>query len=628
MNSLLPRYRRALVLTLHGILAAAAYFAAFVLRFDGFDWDAILVGIFIHTLPLAVLLKTIAVSRFNLASGLWRYVGMADLVRILKAVTVSTILFIICIVFVRGLRGYPRSVFLIDYILTVTLFGGIRFASRAYREAFRPSNVGSARRTLIVGAGDTGEQAVRSIQRDSPIHHVVGFLDDDTSKHHLRIHDIPVLGSMTDAPALIEELEIQEVVIAIPRAGKAVVRRLVEECSAPGVSFRIVPAFRDLISGAVRLEQMREVRVEDLLGRDPIDLERGRVSEEIAGRCVLVTGAGGSIGAELARQVSQYGPSLLILLDVAETPLFHVEQELKRKVPNLDMLPIIGDIKQPEFLDALFQQHRPDFVFHAAAYKHVPLMERHPVEAILNNVRGTYNLIEASGKYGTEKFVMISTDKAVRPTNVMGATKRCAELLVSTNQWTDSTTFCTVRFGNVLGSNGSVVPTFRRQIAAGGPVTVTHPDIERFFMTIPEAVELVLQASTIGQSRDVFVLDMGEPVRIVDLAERMIALTGLEPGRDIEIAFTGLRPGEKMYEELTAYGESLEPTEIPKLNVMHNCGAERNVEHIQREIQELLETAATRQEELARRTLWAVVRRHDPDIMARPTPAPAVEATA
>lgn len=611
---LIIRFRRPLVLAVHFVLGALAWTGAFVIRFDGMPEGGYL-RLWLVSLPIAVIVKGLAVHHFRLTTGLWRYVGMNDLVRLLKAVTISSAIITTVVIFVHG-QMYSRGVLAIDYILTIVLFGGIRFASRMYREVWRPSlREDAGRRTLIIGAGDTGDMALRSLRQNfAGVYQPVAFLDDDPMKQRMRLHDVPVVGRIEQAAAVVERLEINDVIIAIPNAGKRFVRELVDQCAAHNVSFHIMPTFRESDTGETVVEELRQVRVEDLLGREPVDLDRRLVQEDLRGKSVLITGAGGSIGAELSRQISRFNPAHVILLDQAESALFDIEQELRRGDPSLSVSAVVADIKQPASLEVAFARHKPQRVYHAAAYKHVPLMEEHPEEAALNNIFGTMNLVEAAKKHAVERFVMISTDKAVRPTSIMGASKRCAEILVASEP-AAPTKFTAVRFGNVLGSNGSVVPTFRRQIEEGGPVTVTHPDITRYFMTIPEAVELVLQAGTLGDGGEVFVLEMGDPIKIADLARSMIELSGLEVDRDIQIEYTGLRPGEKLYEELVAYGENVVPTSIPKVMV-HSAGANRLVKRADyiAQLDPLRTAANTRDREQTRQIIWQIIRGNDPDV--------------
>ena len=600
--------RAGLMLGLQILLAAASFSLAFLLRFDFGPIPPSYLAKWAVTLPIAVVLKVVALRCLGATRGLWRYVGMSDLVGIIKACTASTLALVVAIVFFYG-HGFPRSVYLIDYVLSVVLFGGARFAVRFLREAFRPAlRRASGKRTLIIGAGDAGEIALRSLMKDyMGVYSVVGFLDDDPGKQKMSIHGYPILGTVADAARLVKELEIAEVLIAISAAGKPFIRSIVESCAGRNVNFRIMPAIRDFMTGDFTVDKIRKVKVEDLLGRDPVQLDRSVVADQLRDKCVLVTGAGGSIGSEIARQVAGYAPRALVLLDFAESALFEVDRTIREQYPAVEIIPCLVDIRHAGDVDHVFEKHRPDKVFHAAAYKHVPLMEQHPCDAICTNVRGTRHLVEAAVKYEARKFVMISSDKAVRPGNVMGASKRICELIVG-RQHSGATRFASVRFGNVLGSNGSVIPIFEKQIERGGPVRVTDAGMTRFFMTIPEAVELVLQASTLAEANDVFVLDMGEPVRIMDLARNMIDLSGLVPDVDIKIEVTGTRPGEKLHEELVAYGEGLDRTRIDHVRVLRKNHHAPGGEHFEKNLARLEELAMERDAEATVGFLWEMLR--------------------
>jgi FlaA1/EpsC-like NDP-sugar epimerase len=418
---------------------------------------------------------------------------------------------------------------------------------------------------------------------------VIGFVDDDVKKKGQYFQGIPVLGTQEELPAICKTYGVDEVIVAVPSATGAQIRSIVERCQSLGVKFKTLPGVGDLIDGKVTVQHIRDVSLEDLLGRKPIHLDSGLIASYLKGRCVLVTGAGGSIGSEICRQVSRFQPEKLILFENSETPLFLIEQELAKTFPDIHVLPIIGDIRNRSRVNVIFAEQMPQVVFHAAAYKHVPMMELNPAEAVNNNIRGSMLLADAAIRVGVETFVMISTDKAVRPTNVMGATKRAAEMYVQSLTRDAKTRFVTTRFGNVLGSNGSVIPTFTEQIRNGGPVTVTHPEVTRFFMTIPEASQLVLQAGSMGQGGEIYLFDMGRPVRIVDLAEELIKLSGMRPHEDIEIIFTGLRPGEKLYEELLLDEEGVLPTHHEKICVASSPAPDYDV--LKRELEYLIAAA-------------------------------------
>jgi FlaA1/EpsC-like NDP-sugar epimerase len=502
----------------------------------------------------------------GLMHGWWRYVGMSDLLDISKTSVLSSVLIFCLVEGVLRLPGYPRSVVIIDLFLTIMVLGGARFAVRAYTE--RARSEGAQRNTLIVGAGEAGSAIVRELKQNSSLNYnPVGLVDDDLSKRGVKIHGVKVLGNTDALHDLIVRYDVDCVMIAIPRANGRLVERIIAKCRECKVDFKILPPIGELIDKSASLSQVRKLRVEDLLEREAVALDFDRIRGRVAGKVLLITGAGGSIGSELVRQAASLGARQLVLLDRSENDLFKLGHELSRKFPQLDYVPVVGDIQDVTLLREVFSTYRPHSVFHAAAYKHVPMMERNCFQAITNNIFGTYNVALLSRQYRVEDFVLISSDKAVNPTNIMGVTKRVAELIMQGLQ-DNGTRFMAVRFGNVLGSNGSALPLFEEQIAAGGPVTVTHPDARRYFMTIPEAVQLVLQASSMGQGGEIFVLDMGEPVRILDLVRNLIRLSGLEPDRDIRIEFVGLRPGEKMFEELKLEGEDIGPTAHEKIRLL------------------------------------------------------------
>jgi FlaA1/EpsC-like NDP-sugar epimerase len=575
MADALIKYRRLIIAVFQISLFSVVYLLSFLLRLDYYLPDHNRPA-FLTTLPLMLLVKTVVFYRFGLFRGWWRYVGMNDLADIIRASSVSTVVALAAVYLTRGFLGFPRSVWAIDWVLTIVAIGGVRFAVRAYNESSFASRAGTI--TLIVGAGEAGSALVRQMKSSSNVEYrPVGFVDDNPAKKGIRFHGLPVLGTTADLPQLIEEHAVEKVLIAIPSLRGHEVARILDACRACQVDFKIVPAINDLLNGSLTLNQVREVRIEDLLGREPVSLDIAHIREKLAGRRVLITGAGGSIGSELARQIAAFEPQQLILFERSENDLHNIEIELREKFPALDPVPVIGDITDESRLAETFRRYSPQSVFHAAAYKHVPMMERHLLHAIRNNIVGTARVARAAVNAGVEDFLMISSDKAVNPTSVMGATKRAAELVVAAMQnagqdfkSSGATRFVSVRFGNVLGSNGSVLPLFRRQIAARQPVTVTHPAVRRYFMTTTEAVQLVLQASTMGRGGEIFVLEMGEPVKIVDLARKLIQLSGLEPDRDIEIRFTGLRPGEKLFEELLLDGEGILPTMHEKIRVL--CG--------------------------------------------------------
>jgi FlaA1/EpsC-like NDP-sugar epimerase len=572
------RLRRPLVLALHLALMPLAFYGAFLLRFD-FSVPDDYAGYFWRTLPFLMAVRLAAFGAFGLFHGWWRHVGMSDLIRLVAAVTASSVAMPLVLFMTEQLEGFPRSVLVLDWITAVLLFGGARFCVRAVREQRLPSwRQREGKRALIIGAGNAGERLVRELQRDaSSSIQPLGLVDDDTEKAGMRLHGVPVLGSTRDLDRLVTKAAIDLLVIAIPSATREEMRRLVDACLETGVDFKIVPSVREMLEGRARVEQLREVQIEDLLGRDTVELPLDRSGGGLRGRTILVTGGAGSIGSELARQIAAFGPSELVILDQAESPLYFAHLELEAAHPGLHVVPVVGDITDQSRVEHVFSRYRPDYVFHAAAYKHVPLMEASPVEAVRTNVFGTLCVAQAAARYGAERFVLISTDKAVHPSSVMGATKRVAEQIVL--GWPalrqSATDFRAVRFGNVLGSDGSVIPLFKRQMAAGQPLTVTHPEVTRYFMTIPEAVQLVLQAAALPDAvRRICMLDMGQPVRIVELAENLIRLSGLQPYSDVKIVFTGLRPGEKLHEELMSALEDTVPTEVSKIRVVQTAEPE------------------------------------------------------
>jgi FlaA1/EpsC-like NDP-sugar epimerase len=520
---------------------------------------------------IALLLKPLVFYAFGLYRRLWAYASVYELLLIILAVSTASVLVSVTVILLlvfKVLPNFPRGALPIDWLLSMGLIGGSRFALRVLAETQSPSaNRGTrSRRVLVVGAGDAGALVVREMQKNPALPlRPVCFLDDDPDKQKQQIHGIPVVGTLSDMARMADIRRIDEVIIAIPSAPGRVVRQVAEICRKKSIPFRTMPGIYELIGGKVNVSRLREVDITDLLRREPAHIDDHLIGETLGGRRVLVTGAGGSIGRELSRQVARWGPSDLILMGHGENSIFETLVDLEENFPALPIHPIIADVRDLDRLNVVFDNLQPQVVFHAAAHKHVPLMENNVEEAITNNVIGTRNVVEVSENYGVEKLVMISSDKAIRPTSIMGAAKRVAELIVLDAARRSGLRYSVVRFGNVLGSRGSVIPRFKRQIAQGGPITITHPDMKRYFMTIPEAVHLVLQASTLGEGSEVFVLNMGEQVRILDLAEDLIRLSGLEPGRDVEIVFTGIRPGEKLSEELWDKWAHYEPTSHPDI---------------------------------------------------------------
>jgi len=552
-------------------LFASSTLLAFALRFEGFEWGPIYTHAALIYLALSVPIKLATSWRVGIYRRLWRYAGVVEIERLISASAASGVINLMLGAVVMPWSGMtqvrvPLSVLFLDALLTAAAAALPRFVVRAFGRGRHRSRLEEGRRELIVGAGAAGEMIVRELLGHPMLGlNPIGFVDDDRSKHGHRMCDLPVLGNLAALPDLVLAHEIDEIVIAMPRAPGAVVRQVVRAALVAGVKTRTVPAMSDIISGRVSVASLRQVEIQDLLRREPIQTDLDQVRVLATGETVMITGAGGSIGSELCRQVARLEPAQVLLLGHGENSIFDILAELSDRFPHVTTVPVIADVRDRERLRQVFEQYRPYSVFHAAAHKHVPLMESNIAEAVTNNVLGTKNVTELAAEFGVEHLVLISTDKAVRPTNIMGATKRVAEQIVQEIAETQERKFVAVRFGNVLGSRGSVVPTFLRQIRTGGPVTVTHPEMRRYFMTIPEAVQLVLQAGALGRGGEVFVLDMGEPVKVLDLATDLIRLSGLEVGTDIEIRFTGTRPGEKLYEELFFDSESALSTDHPKV---------------------------------------------------------------
>jgi len=563
-GQLVLRSRSVLVACTQLVLIAAANVTAFALRFEG-DIPPDYARLFLWGLPIVLAIYAVGLLAFGIQRGLWRYVGLHDLGRILWASVISSAVFYGVVHGLLGWVAYPRSVIILTGVLSGLYLAGIRLSVRWFREWLRVLSP-SARRVLIVGAGHAGELLVRDMLSDGDSHYrPVGLVDDDPIKRKMRIHGVPVVGKIEDIAALSRGLLAHEIIVAIPSASTLLKQRILSASEGCKVPIKTLPSVKQLLANPEALRQVRPMSLEDLLQREPIQMDRQELHPLLEGKRVLVTGAGGSIGSELCRQIARYQPATLILFERYENGLFALDLELRAQYPKITIIPAIGDVTVHERVAEVLQQTDPDLVFHAAAHKHVPLMELNPKEAVRNNVFGTKTVAEASLASGVDRFVLISTDKAVNPTSVMGATKRVAEDLLQSLSQRGRTKFTVVRFGNVLGSNGSVVPLFAEQILKGGPVTVTHPEIKRFFMTIPEAVQLVLQASRLGRGGEVFVLDMGEQVKVVDLARNMIVLSGLVPDQDIQIVYSGLRPGEKLYEELFEETEQVEPTPHAKI---------------------------------------------------------------
>jgi FlaA1/EpsC-like NDP-sugar epimerase len=584
-----------IVLAIDAFLVAFAWYLANLLRFN-FEIMPDSMAAITRLVPILVGTKIVVFYMFDLYKGMWRYTSINDLLDIIKASGISTLLVVMVVAFTHGLAGFARAAFVIDWVLTVFLIAGYRLGIRLYfwlgpRDRlssfrlltpfkFRKGERSGARKLLILGAGDCGEKIYREIEDNASLRYeVVGFLDDDLTKVGRLLHGVPILGTTSELKNLSKRVGAEETLIAIPSATSAQMRALLARCEESGLPSKTVPGMGELIDGKVSIKAIRDVDYRDLLGREVVRLEEDRIAGYVGKARVLVTGSGGSIGSELCRQICRFDPSCLILYERAESPLYEIDLELRTDYPEVKVVPILGDIRDRSQLSRALSDHRPQVVFHAAAYKHVPMMELQPWKAVRNNILGTRNVMDVSREHGVERFVLVSTDKAVRPANVMGASKRVAELLVQNQNGCGlgRTKFITVRFGNVVGSVGSVVPLFKKQIERGGPVTVTHPEVTRYFMTIPEACQLILQAGAMGEGGEIFILDMGTPVKIVDMAKDLIRLSGFEPDVDIKIEFVGLRPGEKLFEELITSGEGIVPTSHEKILVLRGqtCDQDR-----------------------------------------------------
>jgi len=590
------RYLTLVSLIAHIFLFALSLLLAFTLTYDFKNWSDWFVREYLTYLVLTLIVKSLVFGWRGLYRDSWRYVGLRDLFSIFIA---SHISFFVCITIYYLTHGIwvkhispdhsywvPNQVFILDWVFTIAVVSSARIAYRFYYEELRPLKQSAEIRLLIIGAGDVGDSILREIVRTSEArYNVVGFLDDDERKLHARIRGIEIVGATKDIRAVCQKHLVDEVLLAIPDAPQRQIRHLVELCEGMNLRFRTVPAVSDLIEGRVQVSQIRPVDIEDLLGRPPVTLDTQAIGDYVHDKVVLVSGAGGSIGSEMCRQIARFEPKRLLLLERMENALFEINRDLARHFPELNCVPLVADIGDAERIRKILREQHPTAIFHAAAHKHVPMMEWNPGEAVKNNILGTRCLADAACEVGIAKFVMISTDKAVNPTSVMGCTKRVAEMYVQQLRGTKQcrTEFVTVRFGNVLGSSGSVVPIFKDQIARGGPVTVTHPEMIRYFMTIPEAAQLVLQAGAMGKGGEIFLLDMGEPVKILRLAQDLITLSGLRPGDDIEIRFTGIRPGEKLFEELSITGEDASETSHPKIGIVKKRPEdfERVCQHIQ-----------------------------------------------
>ena len=589
--TMLLRFRRGMIILAHIIAFACSLMLSFLvvhkMQFSPPNPNEKWLHLYLPLLLFFLVVKLTVFGLFKQYRGWWRYVGISDLRDIFRASLISTFI-IVLLWFIVGridavranlppdMKRPAEGVCIADMFATVLMLGGLRIVIRLYYEEFRTAEAGRLKRFLIVGAGNAGEALLREIHR-MPVaqYEVVGFIDDDAIKKGTNIHGIPVLGPVEQLPEVCEERNIEEIAIAMPSSSHQQLRRVIQVCEGTKIRFRTVPSITDIASGKFRVSQIRDVDINDLLGRETVQLDLDLIEAFAKDKTILVTGAGGSIGSEMCKQLCNFTPKLLLLIEQAENPLFYIERELRKQFPAVLIKALICNITDRTRVDEIFENYKPQVVIHAAAHKHVPLMELNAGEAIKNNIVGTQVVADAADNSGTANFVMISTDKAVNPTSIMGSSKRIAEMYIQDLNRTSETHFVTVRFGNVLGSDGSVVPIFKKQIAEGGPITVTHPEMKRYFMTIPEASQLVLQAATMGKGGEIFVLDMSEPVKIVDLARELITLSGFRPGEDIEMVFTGPRVGEKLFEELSIEGEDMQRTRHPKISIWKNIPMDR-----------------------------------------------------
>ena len=557
--SILRPYIRAGVFLHDLLMIPAAWYLAYWLRFNLGTIPENSLQVATLMLPVVVLCQSFSYFVFGLYRGIWRFASLYDFIRIGKSVYVGALIATLVIFAITGMQHVPRSVIPLYMILLFVLLGGNRALYRSFKD--QRIRAGGGKRVLIIGAGESAQMLARDmLQQVQGEYLPVGMIDDNPDNLNREIHGIKVLGGIDDIPDVTEKQSVDLIVIATPSLSTARMQRLVGICESAGVAFKTLPRLEDMISGQVTVNAIQEVSIEDLLGREKVELDRTMMRAGLSGKVIMVTGAGGSIGTELCQQVAGFVPETLIIFERNEFNLYRIQTELENRYPQLNLVTVLGDVCNRQVVENITQRYRPDMVFHAAAYKHVPILQAHPAEAVRNNIIGTRIAAEVASQFDCDKFVFISTDKAVNPTSILGATKRAGEIYCEGINAVSSTRFTTVRFGNVLGSDGSVVPLFREQIRAGGPLTVTHPDMTRYFMTIREACQLILQASVVEQEGGIYVLDMGEPVRIDYLAEQMIRLSGKEPGKDIEIQYVGLRPGEKLYEELFYDDEVKEST--------------------------------------------------------------------
>ncbi len=592
VTRMLKDWRRSAVVFLDIVMIVFTFWLAFWIRFleQGFFFYEYFV-IFKQTLPLVTIVYLFSFIFFGLYKGLWQYASVKELLRIFKAVAIGSFLTVGAMVFILNLRGFPRSVYIIHPLLLFLFVGASRFGGRIFKHISPSSflNISDLKQVILVGAGDAGEMIVReSLRHPENGYRIVGFVDDNPEKVNKDIHGVKILGLIETLPEMVKRKSVDEIVITVPSASREQIRRIIHICDETKVPFKITPSLSDVIGGKVAFNQVRKVEVKDILSREAVKLDLEGISHYISGKRILITGAGGSIGSELCRQLTRFNPELLILFGRGEFSLYNTERELREKYPSLAVTPVIANIRDESRTRAVLNYYKPDVIFHVAAHKHVPLMEANPCEAIKNNVVGSRILMEAAEDYDVKRFVLISTDKAVNPVNFMGVSKRIAELLLQSMAKRNRCKFSAVRFGNVLESRGSVVPLFKRQISKGGPITITHPEVTRYFMTVSEAAQLVIQAGAMGEGGEIFVLNMGDPVKIIDLARDLIRLSGFEPEIDIKIKVSGLRPGERMHEKLAAEGEKVQATQHEKILIIKPNEVEvRKLSEVVKELEKL-----------------------------------------
>jgi FlaA1/EpsC-like NDP-sugar epimerase len=624
MHRQFRNYKFYIMLFADALLFSCALYLAYLFRFD-FNIPSRYFAQFVSILPIAIPIKSTSFFLFGLYRGMWRYTDLRDSWRLLQACLMSSLGILAVLLFWDRFTGYPRSVFILDFLLTFLFCGGLRVIIRTMylhkgnlkAHLFLDFSTywkrrSGLKRVLLIGAGNAGEKLLREIiENPDMLYEPVGFLDDEPEKKNRTIHGVQVLGGVEDLGEVAQQGNVAEVFIAIPTATGKQVRRIVEACKQCNIDYKILPGLGDLMEGKVSVRNLRDVRYEDLLGRETVRLEMDSIEHILMGKTVLVTGAGGSIGSELCRQIVRFQPKTLILLDSSEEKLYAMQMELRHEFHFTSEISILGRVQDEKLIKKIFSKYSPQIVFHAAAYKHVPMLEGNPWEAVFTNIIGSRVVMAAADEFNAERFVLVSTDKAVRPTNVMGATKRATEIIMQTIMKGSSTKFMAVRFGNVVGSSGSVIPLFRRQIEHGGPVTVTHPEVTRYFMTIPEACQLILQTGAMGEGGEIFILEMGTPVKIADMARDLIRLSGRVPDEDIEIVFTGLRPGEKLYEELITYGEGIVETRHEKIMVLRPESDHDQQNHsdarLDAQIQDLLNSAINHDMEGIKQKLTEIV---------------------